>query len=128
MREAVVVDPDALALEVWDDKSKGAVSWKTLISADRTDTADLVCGLAYFGPGERLARHSHVQPEIVHVVRGYGKAAFERQETPLTEGTTLYIPSSLKHEFVAGSEGMVLFYTFPAASFSEIEYQFEDVA
>ena len=75
-----------------------------------------------------MQRGRAIRKLLPETVGGHGKAAFERQETPLTEGTTLYVPSSLKHEFVAGSEGMTLFYTFPAASFSEIEYQFEDVA
>lgn len=125
MQEPVVIEPDTLDVEEWDDKSKGEVTWKTLISSDRTPSSDIICGLAYFGPCHKLARHRHRQPEIVHVVDGGGMASFDGEQVVLRKGTTIFVPSNISHEFVADTAGLTLFYTFAVSAFTDIEYQFQ---
>ena len=124
MSEPSIIDPSALPMEEWEDKSQGTLSWRTLVSADRTESEQIVCGIAYFGPGEFLSEHRHTHPEVVHVVDGGGTATLGDQSAPLAPGTTVFVPSDMVHGFTAERDGLTLFYTFAASSFAEIEYRF----
>ncbi|HMB76486.1 MAG TPA: cupin domain-containing protein [Kiloniellaceae bacterium] len=122
--QRAVVDPRDVPIEAWNDKAQGEVRWRTLISADRTDSSALVCGLAYFDAGHCLALHHHAEPEVVHVVRGSGYACIDGETAALREGTTIFVGSGVPHRWTAGKDGMVLFFTLAASSFQDIDYRF----
>lgn len=125
MVETTVVHPDELPLEEWDDKSKGSVTWKTLISGDRTPTEKLVSGIAYFGPEENLKLHRHAQSEIIHVLDGNGTAIVGNRKIEMKRQSTVFVAGNEHHAFEAGSDGMTLVYFFPVSEFSEVVYEFD---
>lgn len=124
MSEPTLIDPAEIDLEHWDDAMHGRVSWRTLFSSDRTNTEDLVCGIAEFPAGSVLKEHRHVQAEVVHVLSGGGMATVAGVRHALRPPATVYVPGNVPHAFVAGPEGLKLFYVFATSSFADIRYEF----
>jgi hypothetical protein len=65
-REPVVVQESAREWETWPDEDvadRGLVHWKTLLSADVTNSEALTMGIAKIPPGEALHTHIHLQAE-----------------------------------------------------------------
>lgn len=120
---AVVLNAAELPLESFADSTFGTVKWNTLFTADRTQTAQMTCGLAHFAPGESLELHRHAQAEVYFGVTGTGRVIVDGVEHMLAPGVAIYIPGGAVHGAFADAEAMSFFYVFPTDSFAEIEYQ-----
>lgn len=122
----VVVHPDEVAGERWDDPVRGAIGFRTLLGGDGP-TGSLTAGLAELGPGDWLGRHRHEPAEVYHVVEGHGVAVVDGQEVELRPGTTVLVPGDAEHGVHNPGPGPLrVFYAFAVGSFDEVEYRFRD--
>ena len=125
--QAIVVHESSCPLETWDDARRGNVVWRTLISGDRTPTAQMTLGVAEIGPGqaERFRMHRHEAAEIYYVLSGEGVVSMDGTEHPLRAGSSVFIPGNVLHGARnTGNKTLRLLYVFAADSFSGIEYVF----
>jgi quercetin dioxygenase-like cupin family protein len=116
--------------ETWEDRdasTEGQVYWKTLISGDKTASRGIVMGVGEIPPYERLVRHRHIQPEVYFVLEGSGIIAVGAEDRTVGPGTAIYIPGDAVHSLTNTSASPLRFlYAFPADSFHEVKYVFED--
>ena len=122
-----VVTPESLPLEAWNDPVRGTVSWRTLLSGDRTPTQALTMGVAdVTAPGDGEARlHRHAQAEAYYILSGQGVLHIGEETHPLKAGVTAFIPGNVWHAARAvGAEPLKLLYVFAADSFADIVYEF----
>ena len=84
MRQSIplVVHESDCKVEAWDDPRRGSVTWKTLLSSDRTPTDSLTVGLAELpgGTDEALALRRHDHSEVYYVLSGKGRVVIEEEE------------------------------------------------
>jgi quercetin dioxygenase-like cupin family protein len=124
-----VVHEQDCDLERWDEPADGRVAWRTLLSADRTPSASLTMGVAELEPGEAkdLRLHKHAQAEAYYILSGEGTVTVSGTQHPVRAGSAIFIPGGEVHGALnTGAEPLRLLYVFPADSFAEIEYEFED--
>jgi quercetin dioxygenase-like cupin family protein len=123
----VVVHEETCGLEGWDDAIRGKVVWRTLLSADRTPTAQLTLGVTELGPGQPspFLPHRHAQAEIYYVLSGEGVVQIDGVEHTLRAGSSVYIPGDVPHGARnTGCDVLRLLYVFAADSFSDVHYVF----
>ncbi len=128
MAVPVVVRADEVALDGWDDLTRGRVMWHTLLCGDRVSTNSLVCGIAYFPPHGSLAPHSHAQAELYYGLDGEATVRLGDRMVALTRGATLFVPGGMVHGVEAGACGLTVLYVFAADRFSDVVYRFVDAA
>lgn len=110
-----------------DRAVRGDITWKTLLSADRTPTSALTVGLARLHPGQFLAPHRHTQAEIYYLLHGVGEMYIEGTTYAVKPGTAIFIPGNAEHGIAnKGSEPVEFLYAFATDSFQEIVYRFAD--
>jgi len=119
-----VVNQSDLPLERWPDAARGTIAWKTLISADKTPTDSLICGIAEMQTGDTFALHFHPQPEVYFGLSGAVDVHVDGVIHRLTEGMALFIPSNAVHGVARADQPVRWFYTFAADRFSDIAYTF----
>lgn len=111
--------------ETWE----GIVTWRTLVSADRTPSAGLTVGVAEIAPGasDDGARHFHADHEVYYVVAGTGVVHLDGQEHPVEAGSVVFIPGGTPH-FArnTGDETLRLLYTFPTDRYDDVAYVFDE--
>ena len=73
----VVANADHAPLEGGEDPAFGTLRWRTLFSADRTETRGMVLGIAEFGPEGTLLPHRHAPSEIYYGLAGAGVVTVE---------------------------------------------------
>lgn len=122
--EGLRVDAGPLPLEGGDDPAFGTVRWKTLFSAGRTPTTDMVLGIAEFAAGGTLLPHRHEPAEFYLGLSGGGEVTINGTVYAISAGVALFIPGDAEHSVLAGPEGLSFAYGFPRASFEEVEYRF----
>ena len=126
----MMVDPDELPWESWDDPALAArskVRWKLIFSGRRTPTEALSFGLAEFPPGAVLPLHHHAPAEIYHVLEGEGLTEIEGVPHRLRAGVSLFIPANARHRTTNSGTGPFRFlFVFPTDSFEEITYHFDE--
>lgn len=109
--------------ERWGD----VVSWRTLVSADRTPTQGITMGTAEIQPGAPIegACHRHAQPEVYFVLTGNGHVSIDDAVHPVEPGSAVFVPGSAWH-FVTntGSLPLRLVYAFAVDSFDEVIYEY----
>jgi mannose-6-phosphate isomerase-like protein (cupin superfamily) len=109
--------------ECWES----IVTWRTLISADRTPTAGMTVGVAEIEPGstEVGALHHHEADEIYYVVTGRGEVHLDGVDHAIEAGSVVFVPGGT-HHFVrnTGDETLKLLYVFAVDRFSDVEYVF----
>ncbi len=129
-REPVVVQESAREWETWPDEEvakKGLVYWKTLVSGDVTRSEALTMGIAKIPPNEALREHRHMQEEIYLVLEGTGSVTIDGKPLPVGPGTSVFIPGNAAHSCEnTGESDLRAAYVFPANSFAEVEYVFDE--
>ena len=123
----VVVEELDAPVEGRSDLEESSVTWRTLLSGDRTPTESLTLGVADVEPiGATEPRvHHHAQAEVYYVLSGEGIVRVGDRDHPLRTGTTVFIPGNVEHGAIAtGTETLRILYVFAADSFSEVEYVF----
>ena len=129
-KQAVVVRADGSAWEtreVYRPETYGAVRWQTLLSGDRTASTALTMGIAELPPGAQLVRHWHEQPETYFILTGSGIVESDGVEQAVGVETAVFIPGGTSHFIQNTSDVLMrLIYTFPADSFQEIQYHYEN--
>jgi quercetin dioxygenase-like cupin family protein len=102
----------------------GALTWQTLISADRTPSSSLVVGVAEFPPGGHLEFHRHAPAEFYFCLAGSATVYADDKEMELRPEVAAFIPSGTEHAVRAGAQGMRLLYGFARERFSDVEYDY----
>lgn len=121
---AFSVDAGKTASEGGTDPVFGSVTWKTLISGEKTDTNEFVLGIAEFGPAGTLHPHRHKPAEFYLGLSGSGTVTIDGVDHPIAAGVAVYIPGNAEHGTVAGPEGLRFAYGFAESAFGQIEYRF----
>jgi quercetin dioxygenase-like cupin family protein len=118
------IDTADLPDERWDDPARGTITFRTLVSAPRTDSNELVCGVAMMAKGDTFVLHSHPQAEVYFGLEGEGDVMIDGVAHRLVPGVALYIPGGAVHGIPVAKANLKWFYTFAADSFSQIQYHF----
>jgi len=119
-RAPFVVEEGAVEVESGEDRG---VIWRTLTSADRTPTSELTSGVCEIAPGCELALHRHPPLELYYFLEGTGVVTLGASDHAVRAGTTISIPGDTPHRIRnTGTATLKLFYVFPTASFTEVEY------
>lgn len=120
----VRVDATALTDERWEDPARGTIRFRMLISAPKTDSDGIVCGVAMLEEGDTFLLHSHPEPEVYFGLEGAGEILIDGKPYNLSPGIALYIPGGAVHGVPLAKGPLRWFYTFAADSFSDIAYSF----
>ena len=118
------VDAARVTPEGGHDPAFGTVNWRTLICADRTPSAQVVLGMAEFGPYGTLLPHRHSHAEFYLGISGDGVVTIDGVPHRIAPGVALYLPGEVEHGVVAGTEGLRFAYGFPSDRFADVEYRF----
>ena len=114
--------------ESWTDEDLRRLSpifWRTLISADKTDSYGLTMGLCEIPPGARLIRHRHPEEEVYYILAGEGHMEIDQETRIISSGMAIFIPGNAEHALTNKDVFPLRFvYIFPADSFQQIQYTF----
>ncbi|MGB3312986.1 MAG: cupin domain-containing protein [Albidovulum sp.] len=124
---AFTVDAADVASEGGTDPVFGSVTWKTLISGEKTNSSEFVLGIAEFGPGGTLNPHVHAPAEFYLGLSGSGIVTIDGVAHEIAPGVAVYVPGNAEHGTVAGPEGLRFAYGFAEAAFTGIEYIFSSM-
>jgi quercetin dioxygenase-like cupin family protein len=122
-----VVDESQCAVEGWDDPVRGVVTWRTLLSGERTPTDSLTMGVAEVRETDSadMRLHRHAQSEAYYILSGRGVLRIEGADYALAAGVTAFIPGGSLHGARAiGAEPLRILYVFAADAFDEVHYEF----
>lgn len=119
---------DSLPVEGGTDPAYGDVTWRTLISADRTPSTGFLLGVAEFPAQGVLHLHRHLPPEFYLCTAGSGIVTIDGVEHEVTIGSAVFIPGNAEHGVIAGENGLTFAYGFAQNAFSDIEYVFSNTS
>jgi quercetin dioxygenase-like cupin family protein len=122
-----VVHESECEVEDWSETGRHGVSWRTLISADRTPTDSLTVGLAEIEPGaaDELHLHRHEPAEAYYILAGTGVVSIDGEIHDIRAGSTIFVPSNAVHAVGnTGVDVLRLLYVFGVDSFHDVEYVF----
>lgn len=125
--QPVVVDESSCLVEDWADTGRNGVSWRTLISADRTPTDSLTMGVAEIQPGspDELHLHRHEPAEVYYILAGTGVVSIDGVVHDVSSGSAVFVPSNAVHAVGNTGVGVLrLLYVFGVDSFDDVTYVF----
>ncbi len=129
-REPVVVDESARDWQTWPEEEvaqRGLVYWRALVSGDVTPSEALTMGIAKIPPAAKLHEHRHRQAEIYLILQGTGSVRIDGKTRPVMAGSAVFIPGNAVHSCEnTGASDLRFAYVFPANSFEEVEYVFDE--
>jgi len=123
---AFAVDSAEAPVEGAGDVQSGHLTWRTLISGDRTPSEEIILGVADFPPHGTLNMHRHAPAEVYFGLSGEGVVTVNGVPFKIAQGIAVYIPGNTDHGVVAGERGLSFVYGFARDSFASILYQFRD--
>ncbi len=106
------------------DSQSGQLTWRTLISGDRSPSDQLIIGVADFPPHGRLNLHRHEPAEFYFGLSGEGIVVAKDIEYRIAKGVAVFIPGNTDHGVVAGPDGLSILYGFAQRAFSDIVYEY----
>ena len=84
-------------------------------------------GIAKIPSTEALHEHRHQQAEIYLILEGTGLVRIDGKAQPVEAGSAVFIPGNAVHSCEnTGASDLRFAYVFPANSFAEVEYVFDD--
>ncbi len=127
LTQAFVSELNQQPVEGGTDPVYGEVTWRTLISGDRTSSKDLILGVADFPAHGSLNPHRHAPPEFYFCLSGSGTVVVDGLEFEIQTGSAVFIPGNAEHGVTAGPHGLSFAYGFAQHTFADIDYVFSDV-
>jgi len=121
---AFTVTESETPVEGQGDRESGDLTWRTLISANRTPSAEMSVGVAHFTPGGYLNPHRHEPAEFYYGLTGSGIVTVDGERFDIKPGIAVYIPGNREHGIEAGHEGLSLLYGFARDDYDTIAYTF----
>jgi mannose-6-phosphate isomerase-like protein (cupin superfamily) len=104
-----------------------SIRWQTLVSGEHTASTGLTFGVAEIMPGGRLRLHHHEPAETYYIVVGVGVVEIDEVRHEVGAGTAVFIPGNAHHRIMnTGTAGLQFIYTFPADSFADVVYHFDE--
>jgi mannose-6-phosphate isomerase-like protein (cupin superfamily) len=128
--KTVVVCENDCPVEGWSYPICGGVTWRTLLSGDRTPTSHMTVGVAEIAPGDphRVYPHRHQPPEVYYILAGEGVVTVDGIDHPVRARSTVFIPGDTWHcARNTGTDTLRLLYVFAVDSFADVTYEFADV-
>ncbi len=125
--EAVIINERDCETEDWSKLGRSNVTWKTLLSSDRTPTDSITMGVAEIKPGQpnELHLHRHEAAESYYILSGEGFVSIDGHETNVSTGSAVFVPSNALHAVGNnGTDTLRVLYVFGVSSFKDIEYIF----
>ena len=117
------VEESAVPREYGETADGPGLSWRTLLSADRTPTREVTAGTCELQPGGELKLHRHPTLEVYYFLQGEGVVRLQGRDVGVRAGSTLSIPADAPHGIRnTGTSLLKLFYVFPTGSYSDVEY------
>ncbi len=113
-------------LEGAGDVQSGNLTWRTLISGDRTPSDQLTLGVADFPPHGTLNVHRHEPAEFYFGLAGEGTVLVNGESFRIAQGIAVFIPGHADHGIVAGDQGLSIAYGFARCAFDGVIYEFKD--
>jgi len=113
-------------LEGLGDLQSGNLTWRTLISGDRTPSDQLTLGIAEFPPHGTLNVHRHDPAEFYFGLSGEGTVFANGEPFRIMQGIAIFIPGNTDHGVIAGDSGLSLVYGFARRRFDQVIYDFLD--
>jgi mannose-6-phosphate isomerase-like protein (cupin superfamily) len=127
--EPIVVSESERSWQTWPPEQlaqRGAVWWKTFITADLTPSSALTLGVARVPAGEELHLHRHEQPEVYLILEGTGVVAGAHSSREVTAGDAVFLPGAALHSIrTTGPRELRLAYVIAADSFADVSYRFQ---
>jgi quercetin dioxygenase-like cupin family protein len=122
--EPFAVNLEHSPVEGVGDSQSGQLTWRTLISGDRSPSDQLIIGVADFPPHGRLNGHRHEPAEFYFGLSGEGTVVANGTEYRIAKNVAVFIPGNTHHGIVAGPSGLSILYGFARHAFSEIVYDY----
>ena len=120
------INVEEAPLEGLGDLQSGNLTWKTLISGDRTPSDQLTLGVADFPPHGTLNVHRHDPAEFYFGLSGEGTVSADGVSFRIAQGIAIFIPGNTDHGVIAGDRGLSIVYGFARRAFSDVVYDFRD--
>jgi mannose-6-phosphate isomerase-like protein (cupin superfamily) len=124
-----VVHESECDVEDWSASGRNGVSWRTLLSADRTPTDALTMGIAEIEPGapDGFYLHRHEPAEAYYILAGTGAMSIDGEVYEVGAGSAIFVPSDSIHAIAnTGADVLRLLYVFGVDSFGDVTYVFPD--
>ena len=122
------INVEEAPLEGLGDVQSGNLTWRTLISGDRTPSDQLTLGVADFPPHGTLHVHRHDPAEFYFGLSGEGTVFAGGVSFRIAQGIAIFIPGSTDHGVIAGDRGLSIVYGFARRTFDDVIYDFQDGA
>lgn len=113
-------------LEGQGDVQSGNLTWRTLISGDRTPSNEITLGVADFPPHGTLNVHRHEPAEFYFGLAGEGTVVADGRSFKIAPGIAVFIPGNTDHGVLAGDRGLSIVYGFALRTFEGVIYDFRD--
>jgi quercetin dioxygenase-like cupin family protein len=126
---AFIVHDSECEVEDWSASGRNGVTWRTLLSADRTPTDSLTIGIAEIAPGspDEFHLHRHEPAEAYYIMSGVGAMSIDGDVHEVRAGSAIFVPSDSVHAVAnTGDDVLRLLYVFAVDSFDDVTYVFPD--
>ena len=120
------INVEEAPLEGLGGLQSGNLTWRTLISGDRTPSEQLTLGVADFPPHGTLNVHRHDPAEFYFGLSGEGTVFAGGVSFRIAQGIAIFIPGNTDHGVIAGDRGLSIVYGFARSTFDDVIYDFQD--